>query len=141
MVQWTISSDERRELGRAAGPLRGMRRSRFLELPIAPHAGDPISVFRIHGLVSALRQLRTFASLASRLSLCPPGLISQSACAPNFPSVIIRVLHSVHDRHFRAVELDDHPFFVATLFQPERAALLGKPVPLVNAFVAACAKE
>jgi len=41
----------------------------------------------------------------------------------------------------RAVELDDHPFFVATLFQPERAALRGRPVPLVNAFVAACAAE
>ena len=34
----------------------------------------------------------------------------------------------------RAVELDDHPFFVATLFQPERAALRGQPAPLVNAF-------
>ena len=41
----------------------------------------------------------------------------------------------------RAVELDDHPFFVATLFQPERAALRGRPAPLVNAFVAACAAE
>jgi CTP synthase (UTP-ammonia lyase) len=41
----------------------------------------------------------------------------------------------------RAVELDDHPFFVATLFQPERAALLGKPAPLVNAFVAASAQQ
>lgn len=39
----------------------------------------------------------------------------------------------------RAVELDDHPFFVATLFQPERAALKGQPVPLVEAFVRACA--
>ncbi len=39
----------------------------------------------------------------------------------------------------RAVELDDHPFFVATLFQPERAALLGQLAPLVLAFVAACA--
>ena len=39
----------------------------------------------------------------------------------------------------RAVELDEHPFFVATLFQPERAALQGKAVPLVAAFVAACA--
>ena len=29
MVQWTISSDERRELGRAAGPRRGMRRSSY----------------------------------------------------------------------------------------------------------------
>ncbi len=39
----------------------------------------------------------------------------------------------------RAVELDDHPFFVATLFQPERAALKGESAPLVDAFVRACA--
>ena len=39
----------------------------------------------------------------------------------------------------RAVELDGHPFFIATLFQPERAALKGQAVPLVEAFVRACA--
>jgi CTP synthase (UTP-ammonia lyase) len=38
----------------------------------------------------------------------------------------------------RAVELADHPFFVATLFQPERAALRGKTPPLVVAFLQAC---
>ncbi len=38
----------------------------------------------------------------------------------------------------RAVELDDHPFFIATLFQPERAALIGRLPPLVHAFVNAC---
>jgi len=37
----------------------------------------------------------------------------------------------------RAVELDGHPFFVGTLFQPERAVLKGKPVPIVAAFLAA----
>jgi len=37
----------------------------------------------------------------------------------------------------RAVELDGHPFFVATLFQPERAALRGELPPLVRAFVQA----
>ena len=37
----------------------------------------------------------------------------------------------------RAMELIDHPFFVLTLYQPERAALVGKAHPLVNAFVAA----
>ncbi|MCJ8204268.1 CTP synthase [Pseudomonas sp. RGM2987] len=41
----------------------------------------------------------------------------------------------------RAVELRDHPFFVATLFQPERAALEGRVPPLVRAFVEACAKS
>jgi CTP synthase (UTP-ammonia lyase) len=39
----------------------------------------------------------------------------------------------------RAIELDGHPFFVATLFQPERAALEGRAHPLINAFVASAA--
>lgn len=39
----------------------------------------------------------------------------------------------------RAVELEGHPFFVATLFQPERAALDGRTPPLVAAFVRASA--
>jgi CTP synthase (UTP-ammonia lyase) len=34
----------------------------------------------------------------------------------------------------RAVEIDGHPFFVATLFQPELSA----PSPLIDAFVAVC---
>ncbi|MFW0887100.1 CTP synthase [Pseudomonas sp. PICF6] len=38
----------------------------------------------------------------------------------------------------RAVELADHPFFVATLFQPERAALEGRVPSLVSAFIEAC---
>jgi CTP synthase (UTP-ammonia lyase) len=37
----------------------------------------------------------------------------------------------------RAVELEGHPFFVATLFQPERAALTGVLPPLARAFVQA----
>lgn len=43
------------------------------------------------------------------------------------------------DGEVRAMELKDHPFFVATLFQPERAALAGRTAPLVTAFVRACA--
>jgi CTP synthase (UTP-ammonia lyase) len=42
------------------------------------------------------------------------------------------------DGDLRAVELRDHPFFVCTLFQPERAALHGKTPPLVVAFLRAC---
>ena len=41
----------------------------------------------------------------------------------------------------RAVELKGHPFFVATLFQPERAALKGKLPPLVRALIAACKRQ
>jgi CTP synthase (UTP-ammonia lyase) len=35
----------------------------------------------------------------------------------------------------RGIELEGHPFFVATLFQPERAALENRLPPLVAAFV------
>jgi CTP synthase (UTP-ammonia lyase) len=39
----------------------------------------------------------------------------------------------------RAIELTGHPFFIATLFQPERAAIQGAEHPLVTAFVQAAA--
>jgi CTP synthase (UTP-ammonia lyase) len=51
----------------------------------------------------------------------------------------LRVAAVDHDGDVRAVELDHHPFFVATLFQPERAALRGRVPPIVAAFVRACA--
>jgi CTP synthase (UTP-ammonia lyase) len=35
----------------------------------------------------------------------------------------------------RVVELDDHPFFMATLFQPERSAFNNTPHPLIVAFL------
>lgn len=37
----------------------------------------------------------------------------------------------------RALELDGHPFFIGTAFQPERAALEGRAHPLINAFAQA----
>lgn len=51
----------------------------------------------------------------------------------------LRVTGWDEDGEIRAVELVTHPFFVATLFQHERAALTGRPVPLVQAMLrAAC---
>jgi CTP synthase (UTP-ammonia lyase) len=41
----------------------------------------------------------------------------------------------------RVVELDGHPFFIATLFQPELSALSGGRHPLVAAYVRAAACE
>lgn len=43
----------------------------------------------------------------------------------------------------RAVELDGHPFFVATLFQPEMASAAdGSPAsPLISAFATACGRR
>jgi len=41
----------------------------------------------------------------------------------------------------RAVELADHPFFIATLYQPELSALDGRAHPLIKAFVAEASKH
>ncbi len=43
------------------------------------------------------------------------------------------------DGDIRGLELDGHPFYVLTLFQPERAALRGMLPPIVAAFVTASA--
>jgi CTP synthase (UTP-ammonia lyase) len=47
---------------------------------------------------------------------------------------------AAEDQHgdVRAIELQGAAFFVAALFQPERAALRGEAVPLAAALVAAC---
>ncbi|QJI30507.1 CTP synthase [Pseudomonas sp. ADAK18] len=61
---------------------------------------------------------------------------------PDFESALLAgALHATgHDAtgDLRALELDDHPFFVATLFQPERAALKGTLPPLVIALLKTC---
>ncbi|MEP6991874.1 MAG: CTP synthase [bacterium] len=49
----------------------------------------------------------------------------------------LRITATDRDGDMRALELDEHPFFVATLFQPERAALDRTLPPLVHAFVLA----
>jgi CTP synthase (UTP-ammonia lyase) len=51
----------------------------------------------------------------------------------------LRITATDTEGEVRAVELEGHPFFVATLFQPERAALAGRIPPLVTAFVRAAA--
>jgi len=64
---------------------------------------------------------------------------------PEFEQALLKhALHAVgHDAEqgLRAVELSGHPFFVATLFQPERAALKGTLPPLVRALVEACVEQ
>lgn len=61
--------------------------------------------------------------------------------SPEFADVLnsgdLRVTGWDEEGEIRVVELPNHPFFVATLFQHERAALSGRPVPLVHAMLRA----
>lgn len=62
---------------------------------------------------------------------------------PDFQAQLISgtLRATAHDEtgEVRGIKLEGHPFYVATLFQPERAALSHRPAPLVHAFVRACA--
>ena len=64
---------------------------------------------------------------------------------PEFLDALLEgdLIPSGHDSagDLRAVELLDHPFFVATLFQPERVALKGITPPLAIALLKACQAE
>jgi CTP synthase (UTP-ammonia lyase) len=58
-----------------------------------------------------------------------------------FRSEPLEIAARSEDREVRAVALRGHPFFVGTLFQPERKALTGTLHPVVQAFFAACARQ
>jgi CTP synthase (UTP-ammonia lyase) len=81
---------------------------------------------RAYGATTALEEYRCRYGLAPRHK----GILQ------NGP---LRAVARDTEGQVRAVELDGHPFFVATLFQPERAALKGKTPPVVRAFVEAAA--
>jgi CTP synthase (UTP-ammonia lyase) len=68
---------------------------------------------------------------------CSYGLNPEYEAA--LESVGLRVTGRDPSGEARVVELDRHPFYLATLFQPERAALRGEPHPLVRGFVDAAA--
>ena len=59
---------------------------------------------------------------------------------PQLASVGLEVVARAEHGEARAVELAAHPFFVATLFQPQLSSSPDKPHPLVTAFVKAAAE-
>lgn len=70
---------------------------------------------------------------------CRYGLAAGFRAAIDKSTLQITAVDDQNDA--RAIELDGHPFFVATLFQPERVALVGACPPLVRAFVQTLAER
>jgi len=56
-----------------------------------------------------------------------------------FANTALRITGTDEDGVARVVELNDHPFFIATLFQPERSAFNQVSHPLIAAFLKAAA--
>ncbi len=112
-----------------------------------PDAPDPVIAALTCGLVEATGGIRIEpgsrlaewygATSADETYHCRYGL------SPQFATLLLdgrmRVCARDAEGEVRAIELDGHPFFLATLFQPERAALAGRNHPLISAFVAAAA--
>ena len=94
-------------------------------------ASDSVSLVPYTRIAQAYGRLDVHESYRCRYGINPAfaGALLEGALIP-----------SGHDSagDLRAVELLDHPFFLATLFQPERAALKGITPPLVLALLKAC---
>ena len=113
----------------------------------APGAARPVIAPLACGLVEAAGTVRFFPDTriakAYATTESTEGYHCRYGLNPEFRSALVsgplRATAEDSAGDVRAVELDGHPFFVATLFQPERAALQGRVPPLVKAFVQACA--
>jgi CTP synthase (UTP-ammonia lyase) len=111
----------------------------------APAAARPVIVPLACALVEVTDKVRLHpgsriaaaygAAEATEGYHCRYGL-NEAFCG-TLVSGALRVTAEDEAGDIRALELQGHPFFVATLFQPERAALAGRLPPLVAAFARA----
>lgn len=105
---------------------------------IAPLACSLVNVADTLHFVSGSRLAQIYGSnSASEEYQCRYGL------SPRYEARLkdgpLRVAARDSDGSVRGVELDGHPFFMATLFQPERAALQGRTPPVALTLVKAAA--
>jgi len=114
----------------------------------APNARRPVITMLECGLVEVTNNIRLTGGTRVREAYGREEIVEAYHCRyglnPEFLGRItaggMRVTAIDSLDEVRGLELDDHPFFVMTLFQPERAALRGECPPLVAAFVNACAR-
>jgi CTP synthase (UTP-ammonia lyase) len=98
------------------------------------------------GLLDGGGHVRLVADTKLAAAYGVPWIEAEYSCRyglnPEFEAVLmagpLRKAATDDTGELRGVELEGHPFFVATLFQPERAALRGRAVPIVAAFLEAC---
>lgn len=112
----------------------------------APEAARPVVSLLACSLVEATGEVRftpgsRIASAYGALE-ASEGYRCRYGFNPEFRDALLsgplKVTAVDEEGEVRGIELEGHPFFVATLFQPERAALAGRPVPLAEAFASAC---
>jgi CTP synthase (UTP-ammonia lyase) len=113
---------------------------------IAPEAARPVISLLECALVEATETIRLLPDTRIRGAYGREEILEGYRCRyglnPEFlgglTSGNLRIAARSQSGEVRALELTGHPFFVTTLFQPERAALKGELPPLVRAFVEGC---
>jgi CTP synthase (UTP-ammonia lyase) len=113
-----------------------------------PNATDPVIAPLSCSLVEASGELRFMPGSRLAAIYGMSGATETYHCRyglnPRFAARLetgpLRVSARDHAGEIRAVELTSHPFFMATLFQPERAGLAGRSHPLISAFAVSAAQ-
>jgi len=96
--------------------------------------GQTIQVVLAPG--SSLERLHDHASTTTELTTCNYGL--NPACQDIATTGGMRVAAIDETGEVRAVERVDHPFFLATLYQPQLSSRPCAPHPVFRGFVGAC---
>jgi CTP synthase (UTP-ammonia lyase) len=109
-----------------------------------PDAIDPVIVPLACSLVEQSRDVHFVAGSRLRAIYGAASAVEGYHCSygvssryrPHFERGPLKVVAHDGAGDIRAVELEGHPFFVGTLFQPERLGHEGRTHPLIKAFVA-----
>lgn len=114
-----------------------------------PAGGQLVIAPLLCSLVEASQEITTAEGSLVRRAYGSERIVEQYRCRyglnPAFRDTLFddELWPTAHDENgeVRAVELRSHPFFVATLFQPERRALVGEAPPIAMAFLGAVLAE
>jgi CTP synthase (UTP-ammonia lyase) len=112
-----------------------------------PSAPDPVIAPLTCGLVEADGEVRFVAGSRIAAIYGVDAIVETYHCRyglnPRYTARLedgpLRVVARDLAGDVRAIELEGHPFFLATLYQPERSGLAGRAHPLIGAFVRAAA--
>ena len=114
---------------------------------IDPHTSEPVITNLVCSLIEASETLKVVSGSRFREIYGEDTITETYRCSygvsetyvPQFVKGGWKIGVLGPNGEARGLELDSHPFFLATLYQPERSALSGKRHPLVQAFVTAAA--
>jgi len=106
--------------------------SLLLVTPLTCSVSTQVHTFKLSE-GSRVREIYGTPETAEQYGICSYG--PNTEYRPMLERAGLRVAGVDEDGNVRIMELEGHPFFVGTLFQPERSALENKVHPLIRAFL------